>query len=439
MLRADLLRTLRDRWFPLSPDGWHYVVAGLIREHQFELAMDHIAHMERKVIEVKPWLHSMLIYYLCDVKEFDQIIELMESRLSQGYQISKKLWNHVLEEAAFARHRDLTRFLWKRFVEVDRTLPRPYLTNLVLQMASHTQDKELLKSITNILGPSVDDEAKDYEMMSKASIKSGGLYAAFQTLSDMQDAGHEVVSRSTQAIRAHCVQNKIHPRNVWNVLKELKNDGENVPLACARVVVHLCTAAAVDDPFAVDDGIAFYKELHTLCSRHPDTATFNSLISMCRVGKNAESAMFMVKEMATLGVIPDAQTFEHLMLMCVDTGNFESSYLYLKDLRARGFHLSDNARLDIQSLCAKSSDEFAAKLRADPGLCPQGAMSIEEKARREYNKQRRKKKRRMAAIRRSQEEDEDEFEAYEPGLSIPQDLLGKANQILRDAMGIRRE
>lgn len=101
--------------------------------------------------------------------------------------------------------------------------------------------------------------------------------------------------------------------------------------------------------------------------------------------------------------------------------------------------MSDNARLDILSLCAKSSDEFAAKLRADPGLCPQGAMSMEERARREYNKQRRKKKRRMAAIRRSQEEDEDEFEAYEPGLSIPQDLLGKANQILRDAMGMRKE
>ena len=42
LLRHQILQTLRDRWLSLSPAGWHYVVAGLLREHQFELALDHI-------------------------------------------------------------------------------------------------------------------------------------------------------------------------------------------------------------------------------------------------------------------------------------------------------------------------------------------------------------------------------------------------------------
>ena len=46
-LRENVLRQLRDRWMPLTPDGWHSVVAGLTREHQFELALDHIANMEK--------------------------------------------------------------------------------------------------------------------------------------------------------------------------------------------------------------------------------------------------------------------------------------------------------------------------------------------------------------------------------------------------------
>lgn len=57
---------MRDRWLTLSPAGWHYVVAGFLREHQFELALDHIGHMERKDIMVEGWLHSLLIYNLCD-------------------------------------------------------------------------------------------------------------------------------------------------------------------------------------------------------------------------------------------------------------------------------------------------------------------------------------------------------------------------------------
>ncbi|KAL4779237.1 hypothetical protein BJX76DRAFT_97858 [Aspergillus varians] len=432
ILRQDVLRALRDRWLPLSPDGWHYVVAGLIREHQFELALDHMAHMERKDIVVEDWLHSLLIYYLCEVDEFGEILELMDSRLKQGHKMTKALWMHVLEEAVDAYHHDLTRFIWTRIVEFGHNPPETNLCRGVIRVAEHAGDKELAASVSKMLQHSDSMIGlNDYETLSNARLNSEGLYAAFETLCDMQlVAGHVVQPRSTQAIRGYCMANKIHPRDAWKTLKELHSAGKKIPLECTTVVIELCEEAAADDPFAVDDGIAFYGDVHILCGRTPDLRAFNTLIGMSRSGNNTDAAMFFVKEMAALGILPDVTTFEHLMIMCVEAGNFESAYLYFEDFRKRSFIIGDKARTRIRDVCKQSSDAFAVKLRHHPGLMKRGKWSSQEQGEyqkvieKNYNKERRKRKRRALAIARTAE-DED-WKDYEPSLVTPKDLLNKA-------------
>ncbi|KAL4793257.1 hypothetical protein BDV19DRAFT_366906 [Aspergillus venezuelensis] len=422
-LRENVLRQLRDRWMPLTPDGWHSVVAGLTREHQFELALDHIANMEKKGIEVKDWLHSLLVYYLCEVKELDPVLQLMESRMNQGHEMTEGLWKHVLRAAAHENHHAITSFVWKNFVELGVKPPGPELCSQILNVAANYGDVQLAASVRQMIQHHSETSLKsgDCETMFIARLTGGDLEGALDLLCELHQEKHTFKKSSIESILGRCLAKKVLPGDAWSILREFKETGRKVPLLCARIVVDSCTRVAHADPFAVDDGIAFYKELHTLCDERPSLDLFNSLLKMARTGNNAQAAMFFVKEMAALHVLPDSETFQHLIVMCLKSGNYQSARLYLDDLHKQNFRLSHATRAMLRIACANSSE--AAELNTHPAVIDTRA-TAEKK---EYNKKRRKEKRRRAAIAQLQKEQGSA--EFEPSLSTPSDLLEKSRKI----------
>lgn len=361
---------MRDRWLTLSPAGWHYVVAGFLREHQFELALDHIGHMERKDIMVEGWLHSLLIYNLCDFEEFDEVLRLMQSRVNQGYDMSVDLWMYVLDVASAALHDETIRYVWTQMVQLGYLKPPHEICSNILAVASHTTDTELAASVVRYLAESDTSlEPEDFESLVETHIRAGSLSAAFEVLCSMHKAGIELEENTTRPINGYLIEEKIRPRDAWNLLKWLKVDHKHeIPPACARVVLEICEHEAQNDPFAVDDGIGLYKELYSLCSSGADVSIYNTLISMCRRAQNRNAAMFVVKEMALLGVVPNGGTFERLILMCLDAGNFQSAYMYFQDMLERGFEPEEEAQSEIRDHCSGASDNFAIQLKYHPKI-----------------------------------------------------------------------
>ncbi|RAK97193.1 pentatricopeptide repeat protein [Aspergillus ibericus CBS 121593] len=459
LLRQEIVRTLRDRWLPLSPVGWHYVVAGLIREHQFELALDHIEQMERKGTMVESWLHSLLIYYLCDFGEFDEVVRLMRTRTNQGLEMTSTLWLYVLDVASAAFHYETTRYIWRQKVELRYLSPEYPLCSSVLAVAARAGDTELAASVFSFLAEvDIPPQLVDYERMVEAHAVSGSPYSGFEVLCKMHMAGMALEDRSTRVLLTHMIQKQTPPRDAWVMLKRLKASKLRVPLECAKVVLEMCEYEALDNPSVVDDGIAFYKELYALCPDKADVSVYNVLIGMCRLAHNTEAGMFLVKEMAALGVIPDQGTFEHLIIMCLEAGNFESGYMYFQDLLGQAARPSEEARAEIREICSQSTDPFASMLKQHPQIqdgsvgCLVDEISnthepldtaepdgdsfhrsgqsraevqhlVSHKQRRAAAKERRKRKRRREAIAKGQEEDG--WLEYEPGGLVPEDQLGE--------------
>ncbi|RLL98597.1 hypothetical protein CFD26_105161 [Aspergillus turcosus] len=464
LLRQEILRTLRDRWLPLSPAGWHYVVAGLLRENQFELALDHIAHMERKEITVEDWLHSLLIYNLCDIQDFDEVLQQMRKRTSQGHDMTTELWLYVLDVAVAASHLETIRYIWTQMVQLGYLHPSKVLCRDTLTVAAEKGDTKLASLVIRFLSESdVPLILQDYEKTVEAHVKSGKLSSAFEILCKMHKAGIKLEHTSTRAIFNYMVQTRTSPRQAWAILKKLKSLKYPIPMECAHVVIELCDYESFRDPFAVDEGISLYQELYTLCPGKADVSVYNTLIGMARRAKNIQAGMFAVKEMSSLGVIPNHKTFEHLIMMCLDAGNFESAYRYYQDLVARGFRPDAYTRRQIRGACSESSDQYAIQLRDHPQMQDDAAdhtiesneaasdqpisirkigsetppryadrserrmreppmrVLLSKEARRAASKERRKRKRRHLAIARAQEEDD--WMNYEPGGLVPEDQL----------------
>ncbi len=412
---------LRDRWLTLSPPGWHFVVAGLLREHKFEMALEQVSLMQRKDIHVQDWLHSSMIYHLCDLGELDEVLRLMQGRVNQGHDMTSELWMHVLRTAIEAQHYMMTRFVWRRMVELGYLHPSTAVCSDVLRLAASFSDIEIAKSVfSHLARRALSPTVEDYQQLIVANVGVGDLSAAFGGLCTMHEAGLDIDQTTTEPILAYMIQSKTDRRDAWQILKKLHNEKHDIPLASVRVIAELCEHDAQNDPTVVDDAVGFYNEIHTLCPQGADLQVYNALIRMCRTAGKREAGIFLVKEMATLNVIPDGGTFETIILMCLDAGNYKSALMYLLDLSKREVTVSLKAKEEIRSLCARSVNEYALRLQYHPliqnedipasdddaskALVPKSPRSPRHKLGREeriaYNKERRSRKRRRLALER---------------------------------------
>lgn len=423
LLRQEVLQKLRDRWLTLSPAGWHYVVIGLLRDHQFELALDQLALMARKDIPVENWLHSSLIYHLCDAEEFDEVYRLMRARVEQGHDMTAALWKHVLETASTAGHYLTTSYVWKRMVELDHLQPSKDDCSRVLTLAERAEDTELANSVFRLMdNKGMTPGQEDYVTLIVSKLRAGDLPTAFDVLCSMQQEGVIPDQAATRPVLDYMVEHKTDHRVAWQILKRLKNDRRDIPLASVQVIADLCHHYAHSDPSVVEDAVGFHNELYTLCPGGANVDVYNSLILMCRTAGNRAAGMFLVKEMASLNVIPNGTTFESIILMCLDAGNYLSASMYFQDLIKREGFVTRETQKEIRKLCARSVDEYAMQLQYHPKIqqtaktatdeTPGGDATAEatprgfgrtklvREARIGYNRDRRRRKRASAAMER---------------------------------------
>ncbi|CEJ53796.1 hypothetical protein PMG11_00137 [Penicillium brasilianum] len=429
-LRQEVLQKLRDRWLTLSPAGWHFLVAGLLREHKFEMALEQLSLMQRKDITVDDWLHSSIIYHLCDMGELDEVLRLMQVRVNQGHDMTSELWMHVLRTAIEAQHFMTSRYVWRRMVELGYLHPPTTVCSDVLKLAASVSDIEIAKAVFRHLARrALSPTLQDYQQLIVANVGVGDLPAALGVLCTMHDAGLSLDQTTTQPILAYMIQSQTDRREAWQVLKRLHNEKHNIPLASVRVIAELCEHDAQNDPTVVEDAVGFYNEIHTLCPQGADLQVYNTLIRMCRTAGKREAGIFLVKEMATLNVIPDATTFETLILMCLDAGNYKSALMYLLDLAQREATVSPKAKEEIRSLCEPSVNEYALRLQYHPLIQDEDVPALDDatktaevpkgprrgqlgrQERIAYNKERRQRKRRRLAMERLAAEGKVGFEA----------------------------
>lgn len=371
-LRQKLLDRLRDRWLPLSPAGWHSVVAGLMRENQFEKALEQLEAMERKSIPIENWLHSLIIYTLCGYKEFEEITRLVRRRLEQGHEMTPQLLSHALEMASKSQHHGLTHYIWERKVNLGYLHPSEITCTQTLNTAAKYRDPQLAQAVFHYLRKvGLAPTTGNYDRLIRSHLTSGSesdLLAAFQELCTMHEAGLQPEKLTVTALYEHFVRWKIDRWEAWQMLKRLKDAGRSVPISAVEVIVQAWKNNAKHIPSIVDDALQLYRELYTVCPGGANLSVYNSLINISRRAGRLDLGMYMLKEMASFGIIPSGKTFELAIRMCLDAGSFKSAWLYVQDMQDRELPLSLKTQELIQEICPKSVDPYALRLQYDPSV-----------------------------------------------------------------------
>ncbi|SLM33839.1 Pentatricopeptide repeat [Lasallia pustulata] len=368
--RSEILHEmLHQRWFTLSNDGWHDFVAGLIKDRQLEMALDKFEQMNVEGIRIQPWLHDMMVYVLCEAEEIDEALKIMRQRTSNGeMMISATLWYSFLDAASRALHLEATLYAWRKRVESGYLNPPSGICLNVLATASRHGNFRLATDVFRILGNrTYTFQLHHYEALLEAYINGYDLRSALTLLCVMYSSGVPPTESSTRALFIYLRQKPFWPTKAFQILKELKDSKWDIPTPAVNCIIEACVHQ--ND---LAQAIEHYKNLHTLCSAGPTTATFNVLLRGCSQTARKDLAMFLASEMLALNVPPDALTYDRLILVCLDadasydTCNTDTGYKdalrYLAEMKGMGWFPRRGTVVALVKTCCEVGDDMTWEL-----------------------------------------------------------------------------
>lgn len=323
--------------------------------------------MERKGIALEQWLHSLLVYKLCDSCEFTEVLHLMRSRSKKAEYISPAMWSYLLRAAIRSYHFDTVRYVWTNAVDLGYTALRPSDCRDILRLASEYGDISFSESaFRHLFRLQRKLEPEDYENLVHAYALNGDIKTSLEMICRMHEKKLPLSPQSTQPVLQLLETKMNDPEAIWKEITELNKKGLKIPVALANLAISYSAISfqrgALSASRATNVAIDIYKDLFEVCSSGANIETFNSLFTLCHKTGRPDACTFFAKEMAAFEVPPDQQTLQTLMLICLEAGNFHAASMYLTDLQARGWDLSSAVLDEVYRKCQNTVDRDAAIL-----------------------------------------------------------------------------
>lgn len=105
ILRNEILDYMTERWWSLNDRGHNMVVAGLLRDRLFEMAVEKVQEMVARRVKVEDWLWDKMMWLLLEYGEMEECYQMLLLRQNNGSgKLSLALWTRFLDCAASVHH-----------------------------------------------------------------------------------------------------------------------------------------------------------------------------------------------------------------------------------------------------------------------------------------------------------------------------------------------
>lgn len=380
-LRNDLLEQMRSQWVNLSTNAWHYVICGLLREKQIELALETLEAMQTEArIEPQTYLLNIFVHVLAELGEFDAMTEVLsERRRSRHSPPSKILWLSILAKAAEGMHYPIVSNIWALVVSPGDVNPSTGLATLVLDNAARAGDEALAMDVFRILGQrSSPIHEHHHEALIEAHLRSKTVDMR-KVLTYVSVIERTKAGAISEIIRPPFLDylrenpSKIQP--TLGHIGDLREDNVILPVELLNTVLE---AAVRTSQFSV--ALRAYQNLHQFSStgtlNPANQGTFRILLEACGQGPRKSVAIFLAAEMVDLKIAPDAAIYEFLILAClggnaadsafdreVHQRHFSDAMRYYEEMQSLGFTPTESTYVQLGTAAAKLGGDSAELLQ----------------------------------------------------------------------------
>ncbi|KAF2844307.1 hypothetical protein T440DRAFT_473503 [Plenodomus tracheiphilus IPT5] len=345
LLREEILEYMKTRWFTLSDRGRNFVVAGMLRERHFELALNTLEDMVKNKARVENWLFIKAMWMLLEFEEVEEafyVLSLKEASHSavaqdvDGVKLSQALWGSLLDAAAQKQLHEPVNKVWMTQVQPGYLKPGTGACLSVLMVAALHGDIKLATDVFRVLiERDTNLTSHHYELLISTYLKADDMTSALSVILIMVENNFKVDDGTCRPLFMYLSAEKpgeeSRPMQAFKILQSSEAAGRKIPTDA----VNACIQASVSLK-RVEEALEIYKALHTVSEAGPNTRTFNNLFRGCVATKRKELAMFLANEMIELGLKPDRITYDRLILVCLESDDLEDAILYYEELTKFG-------------------------------------------------------------------------------------------------------
>ncbi|AEO55301.1 hypothetical protein MYCTH_2298988 [Thermothelomyces thermophilus ATCC 42464] len=366
LTRNTFLAKMKEQGIELGDEGKFSVAVGLLRDGQYEMALDYWDQLRDAGTRIPEWVSSTFVYVLAMRGFVDEAVQLFRQVLDaaggSASAVPLPLWSYLLDECSRNLHYEGTRLVWDEMVSPGKINPADGIALNVLNTAARQGDTTLATAVIELLSArEVKLGFHHYEPLLESYVKAGSLEGAFRVLCIMNDAGVQPDQSSTRSLYAAL---KEGPPDLVDEAIGILRQLERVPVAAINVLLEALATGSGGDMTRTLDA---YRQVCDLCQSGPNQQTFALLLDECA---SAEPAVFLVSEMDRFSVRPSPPILDSLIRCFALDGNLDVALLYLDEMSrlATGGSptwVSRRTLLAVLQRCHKEKDPRASKLVAE--------------------------------------------------------------------------
>ncbi|KAI1459134.1 hypothetical protein F4805DRAFT_102714 [Annulohypoxylon moriforme] len=377
ILRNKVLFEMKNRWYSSTADGLTSIILGLLRDNQYELALEKLEEMQKNPVTVPVWLYEIFLYTFGELGFHGETLSILKYRLNIANvakePLSPNTWHFLLDVFSRDAFYDGIKYVWDHSVSPQYINPPDGVVMNVLNTASNHTDAPLAMSALQMLSNrSRKLELHHYEALIDIHAQQGDLRKAFTVLCIVAKAGLRPDLSSTRSIFRILRKSSAETDNALAIFGDLRLRYK-VPSAAFNVVLE---ATQVHHVFKV--ALDLYRNIRQFCADGPDLETYHVLFNHCTRGR---SMNFLVAEMQTFSIEPVEATYDHLIRISSLQDNYEQAFHFLEKMKAsktaglpNDWWISRGSALALIRRCIQAEDIRAQELIE---RCRERGMSID--------------------------------------------------------------
>lgn len=318
---------MSQSWIDVTPDGRYSIALGLLRDGQYELALEALEKMSQDEIYVPPWLYDIFTYSLGQLGHVDEAVKLLQRRLQADggdQKIPLNIWYFLLDECSREFYYEGTKFTWNQMAQSKTLVPSDGICLNVLNTASrHSDSKLATQAIQHLSARGVKLGMHHFEALVDCYSQNNDLENALQVLCIMNNAGIQSDRGSTRSIFLALKRSPHLTTAAVDALFGLRAKHE-IPISAFNVVIEGLSETG-DHERAVD----LYREVRRLCSSGPNVDTFEPLFTSC---SELQMAQFLTSEMSAFSIRPSRAIYDQLVYLFALDGDIETAFRYLWEM-----------------------------------------------------------------------------------------------------------
>ncbi|KAI1444497.1 hypothetical protein F5Y02DRAFT_418948 [Annulohypoxylon stygium] len=359
ILRNKVLFEMKNRWYSLTGDDQTSVIIGLLRDTQYELALEKLEEMQNNPVTIPSWLYEIFLYTFGELGFHEETLAILKHRLRIANIASKPLspnaWQFLLDVFSRDAFYDGIKYIWDHSVSPGYINPPDGVVMNTLNAASSHADASLaMEAIQMLSSRGRKLELHHYEALIDIHAQENDIRKAFTVLCIMAKAGLRPDLSSTRSIFRTLRNSPSETDAALEILSDLRLRYQ-VPIAAFNVVLE---ATEVHHVFKV--ALDLYRNIRQFCADGPDLETYHVLLSHCTRGR---SMNFLVAEMKTFSIEPIQTTYDHLIRISCFQDNYEQAFQFLEKMKAsktagipNDWWLSRDSALALVRRCIQAED-----------------------------------------------------------------------------------